>query len=163
MPLFRRSGTGLEISLEDQEAALLRELLEELRMLLEADIPPRDAVIQRIFPAAYDDPEDAEKYRGMVQDDLRKTKIERMRTMRERLGSSGAAATIVPGPELAGWLSTLTDLRLAIGTRLEVTEDTMAEELDPSHPDHQAIWVLHWLGWVQESMLAELNGSEDQE
>ncbi|MDP9101698.1 MAG: DUF2017 domain-containing protein, partial [Actinomycetota bacterium] len=53
------------------------------------------------------------------------------------------------------WLSCLNDLRLVLGTRLQVTEDT---ELDPAgwNPDDPAnasLAVYGWLGWVQESIL----------
>ena len=51
------------------------------------------------------------------------------------------------------WLSCLNDLRLVLGTRLEVTEDT---EFDPGSEDprQQALHVYGWLGWLQESLLA---------
>ena len=45
------------------------------------------------------------------------------------------------------WLSTLNDVRLALGTRLEVTEE-MAEP-DPEDPDAPAYVVYLWLTELQ--------------
>ena len=45
------------------------------------------------------------------------------------------------------WLSTLNDVRLALGTRLEVTEE-MAEP-DPDDPDAPAYVVYLWLTELQ--------------
>jgi hypothetical protein len=53
-------------------------------------------------------------------------------------------------------LALLTDIRLAIGTRLDVTEERMAAELDRDDPDAAALSVLHWLGWLQESVIAAI-------
>jgi hypothetical protein len=47
----------------------------------------------------------------------------------------------------------LTDLRLAIGTRLDVTEEKMSDDIDPDDPEAAALSVLHWLGWVQGTIL----------
>jgi hypothetical protein len=51
------------------------------------------------------------------------------------------------------WLRTINDIRLTIGTRLEVDETKMAAELDERDPEAPALAVLHWLGWLQESFL----------
>ena len=52
------------------------------------------------------------------------------------------------------WLSWLNDIRLVLGTRLEVTEDTYEEDLDPEDPRWQVMQVYGWLGWLQESLLS---------
>ena len=56
----------------------------------------------------------------------------------------------------SAWLRALTDLRLAIGVRLEVEEDDEEfwEELeddDPRGPMHE---IYLWLGWVQETLIS---------
>ena len=50
------------------------------------------------------------------------------------------------------WLGCLNDLRLVLGTRLEVTEDTELD-LRRDDPRAQALTVYGWLGWLQESLL----------
>jgi len=60
--------------------------------------------------------------------------------------------------EQAGaWLSTLNDVRLALGTALAVTED-MSDDPDPDDPRAPHLGVYHWLTWVQESLVRTLSG-----
>ena len=146
-------GEGLRIELQADEAELLRRLTDELRLLLEADVPDSDAVKQRLFPAAYKDEEDAEEFRSLVGDDLHAVKVESLRMVTERLGKSGPLLSSIPEDETTAWLTLITDLRLAIGTRMGVDETKMETELDEDDPEAPAMSVLHWLGWVQESML----------
>ena len=121
-----RDGT-LRLSLEEAEAMLLRDLTHEMLMLLEADIPKEDAVKQRLFPRAYEGQDNEDTFREMVSSDLEKVKLEAVKAVRDALGTEGAP-TIQLGPDEAGtWLRLLTDLRLAIGVRLDVTEETMSE------------------------------------
>lgn len=162
MPSFELiPDEGLRVDLERGETRLLRELLAEMKLLLEADIPPTDPVLKRLFPEASDDPDEAAFYRDLVGNELKAGKVEALRLVTERLGTRGPVETSIPEEEWDAWLSLLTDMRLAIGTRLQVTEEKMEEELDPEHPDAPAMSVLHWLGWVQGSMLAAIQGEDD--
>ena len=54
--------------------------------------------------------------------------------------------------QAAAWLSALNDVRLALGTTLEVSED-MPDELPPDDPRASHLPVYHWLTWVQESLI----------
>lgn len=159
MRFIKVPDEGLRVELENDEAELLRRLTDELRLLLEADVPSTDAVKQRLFPAAYQDPEDAEEFNALVGDDLHAVKSESLRAVTERLGKSGPLTSSIPDEETTAWLTLLTDLRLAIGTRLEVDEAKMETELDENDPEAPAMSVLHWLGWVQESILRALTDS----
>jgi hypothetical protein len=154
MPDFRLiPEEGLRARLDAEEAGLLRELIAEMNTLLEAEVPRADAVKKRLFPDAYEDREEAEKYQDLVGDDLVQRKKEALRIVRERIGSHGSVETSIPEPEIPEWLALLTDLRLAIGTRLEVDDAKMEAEFDPNDPNGPAISVLHWLGWIQSAML----------
>lgn len=157
MPAFRWvESEGLRAQLDADETALLRELLDEMRRLLDADIPRADPVRSRLFPDAYEDSADASDYHALVGDELMEAKKEALRVVRERIGQSGSLRTSIPDEEIPSWLALLTDLRLAIGTRLDVTQEKMEAELDPSDPDTPAMSVLHWLGWIQGSILEEI-------
>ena len=48
-------------------------------------------------------------------------------------------------------------MRLALGVRLEVSEEDMGREPDPDDPNAPAFAVLHWLGWLQETMVEKLD------
>jgi hypothetical protein len=143
----------LHVSIGPQESSLLRELLKEMQTLLEADIPDIDPVKQRLFPDAYEDEKDEQGYRELIGSELQDAKTAALSDVQRGAGDDGMIETWVPPGEIGSWLSVLTDLRLAIGVRLDVTEESMLEEVEPSHPDASAYAVLHWLGWLQESFL----------
>lgn len=73
-------------------------------------------------------------------------------------GSAGAVLTLKP-EESKQWLGALNDLRLAIGTRLEVTDDDDSSELyalpdeDPRKP---MVMAYLWLGGLQETLVETL-------
>ncbi len=169
MPAFTLiPDEGMRVELDPDEAHLLRELLKEMKTLLEADIPRADPVIARLFPDAFEAAEDSESFRELVGDDLRSGKMDSLRLVIERVGRRGPLHSSIPLDEVGAWLTLLTDLRLAIGTRLNVTEEMMGASPEPEDPDGPALQVLHWLGWMQESMLAalrgeSLEGSEEEE
>ena len=157
VPHIAPAGDGLHLSLDEQEAGILRELAREMRLLLEADIPAGDDVVQRLFPRAYEEEEDQQNYEELIGNELRDVKREALRKVEEALGASGPLDTKLPATDVDEWLRFLNDVRLAIGTRLEVDESKMEKEFDPSDPDAPALSVLHWLGWLQGTMLESLN------
>jgi hypothetical protein len=164
MPHFELvDDEGLRAHFDKTEPQLLRELLAEMKLLLEADIPRADPVIARLFPDASDDPEEAETYRDLVGEELKANKVEALRVVTARLGKRGPLRTSIPENEWDAWLALLTDMRLAIGTRLQITEEKMEQELDPDDPDAPAMSVLHWLGWVQGSMLATIQQEDEDD
>lgn len=157
MPELRPGpGKSLEVGLEEYEAEILRRLGGEMQILLEADLPPADKVTARLFPAAYETAEEERAYRDLVGDELRDDKKAALQAMVGALGDDGPVQVTLTEDEIDQWLALITDLRLAIGTRLEVTEETMSQEVDPDDPDAPAYSILHWLGWLQESILEEV-------
>lgn len=150
-----KAGDQLRLRLEPGEAEVLRQLIDELLDVLrreEAD----DRVSQRLFPDAYDSAEDTAAYNELVSDQLRRDKIGSLQGVRNDVGRDGVDITL-SRPSSERWLTALTDLRLALGTRLEMTEQKMAADLDPQDPQAPSLAVLHWLGWVQELMLQAMN------
>jgi hypothetical protein len=152
-----RGDGGPILSFDEHEARLLRELVGETRTLLEADIPRADPVIARLFPDAYDDPEQAQSYHDMVGGELQREKLRALMAVSESLDSTGAASVELTDELATAWLAWLTDVRLAVGTRLGVTEETMGADVDPESPEAPAYEVLHWLGWIQESIIERLD------
>jgi len=148
---------GIRLTLESQEAGILRELAKEMRLLLEADIPAGDDVLQRLFPKAYEHEEDERNYQELIGNELRAAKREALRNVEEALGPSGGMDKELTPSDADEWLRFLNDVRLAIGTRLDVDEGKMSKDFDPGDPEAPALSVLHWLGWLQGSMLEELN------
>ncbi len=143
---------GARLLLDATETELLRRLTGELRALLARGRPDRDPVLDRLFPDAYEDAANEAAYQELVGDDLTKHKLAALDTVSTSLGRKKSDVAI-EGDDIHAWLACLTDLRLAIGTRLDVDEDRMAADIDPRDPDAQSLAILHWLGWVQESLL----------
>lgn len=156
MPEIDKTPNGLRLSLDAQEAGILRELSREMRLLLEADVPPQDDVLQRLFPKAHDDEREQRNYEELVGAELRRVKMEALATVERGLSGGGAADVELTGEEVDEWLRLLNDLRLAIGTRLQVDDSKMEKPFDARDPEAPALSVLHWLGWLQGTMLEEM-------
>lgn len=144
---------GVVLRLVPDEAELLRRLVEEMQTLLEAEIPREDAVIARLFPRAYESDSEERAFRDMVDHQLTSEKRAALETVRRSLGGSGAVVAELEAGHLDAWLRVLTDMRLAIGTRLGVDEETMATGVDPADPNGPALTALHWLGSLQERLV----------
>ncbi len=156
VPDVERVDDGLHLSLANQEAGILRELVKEMRLLLQADIPESDPVMQRLFPRAHEDDEEERTYQDLVGNELHRAKLDALRSVAETLGAEGDVDVLLPAPAVDDWLRLLNDVRLAIGTRLDVDQDKMDRTHDPSDPEAPALSVLHWLGWLQGSILEEM-------
>jgi hypothetical protein len=142
----RAAGGGVELRLGNEERALLMSLAAELRALLDGE--PDDPSLRRLFPPAYDDEADERAYRELAGDSLLDGRREALELLartadRDRLTAEEADA----------WLRALNDLRLVLGTRLDVREDTFAEEPDLSGPRGQALAVYGYLSWLQEQLV----------
>ncbi|MFJ7955388.1 DUF2017 domain-containing protein [Streptomyces sp. NPDC096319] len=133
--------------------------------------PPSDPALKRLLPDAYgDDSEElraaASDFRRYTENDLRARKREdALAVVRaldslsaEAAGEGGAVLKLTPD-ESRSWLGALNDLRLTIGTRLEVTDDEESERLyrlPDSDPRKPMVMAYLWLGALQESLVATL-------
>ena len=156
MSAFPRKNS-VRVRLHPYERELLQQLLAEMRVLLEAELPKVDPVTARLFPDAYEAREDQEAYQELVGDQLRKDKLSALRHVAETIDGEGTLDMKLTEEDAATWLRVVNDLRLAIGTRLDVTEEKMEQEIDESDPEASALSALHWLGWMQESLLREMH------
>lgn len=131
----------------------LRQLLAGLApQLREALADPAAPGLRRLFPPAYSQAEEAERqeeYARLVGEDL----VERHGAALEVLERT-ATAEELDAEQLDAWARALNGLRLALGTRLDVSEDDDPARL--SDPEHQVYWVL---GWLQESVIEALAGT----
>ena len=143
-------GGGVRLLLDDAETEIIRRLADELRTLITDG--QADDVLDRLLPATYEDEAEERKYREIVSDDLTRHKIDALEAVRASLGTDESDITLTD-EALALWLACLTDIRLAIGTRLDIDDERMAADIDPRDPNAHAISVLHWLGWIQEGLL----------
>jgi Domain of unknown function (DUF2017) len=147
-PVERTPDGGFRVRLGREERRLLRELPGALRTLLDEE--PGDPALRRLFPPAYEGDEEAEaEYRTLMRDELLAGRKAALETL-ERTADS----EVLSEEELHAWLGALNDLRLALGTRLGVTEDTYAEELDPADPRAYELAVYGYLTWLQDGLVS---------
>ncbi len=158
---FKRvAGDRVRVRLDRAEVAVLKGLPDQLRGVLAegADEP----VNQRLFPPAYLDVADIEhdaEYQRLMHDDLVKEKLANLDLLSASLerGSAGVRRWTVEltAEEAAAWLGVLNDARLALGVRLDITED-FDGEVDDTDPRAPAFRLLSYLGWLEEQLLDAL-------
>ncbi len=144
---------------EPEEDAPPPDPLEALVGLPSGDVAePEDPALQRLLPSAYgdDDPEASREFRRYTDADLRAGKRAHAGTVLATL-PAGGGRMVLDRDQCDGWLGCLNDLRLVLGTRLEVTEDLDTSDLDDDDPRRQALEVYAWLGWLQESLIGCLS------
>ncbi|WP_416483585.1 DUF2017 domain-containing protein [Streptomyces sp. CL12] len=139
--------------------------------------PPADPVLHRLFPDAYSDPEKAPdspaqaeerrahsaEFRRFTENDLRAGKRENALAVIRGLDAlapvEGGAVLKLSPEESRRWLGSLNDLRLAIGSRLEIADDDDTEllyRLPDEDPRKPMVMAYLWLGGLQETLVSTL-------
>jgi hypothetical protein len=171
---FRKTRRGVEARLEPVEAEVLAQCATELLDLLGAAedvsddpiaamvglppgvvVKPEDPALARLFPDAYGgDDEASADFRRYTESDLRAAKRAAASDALVQLQPllAGGGKLVLDREQADGWLRWLNDIRLVLGTRLDVREDE--DQLDP---EDQLAVVYSWLGWLQESLLSCLD------
>ncbi len=154
-PVRRTRKGDYEVRLSDQERQLLASLVPQLRTALEAGTGAGgtdDPTLRRLFPAAYPADEERDReYRAMVHDDLVARRRAALDTVEASIG-----ATRLDEQELLAWMGAVNDLRLVLGTRLDVSEETEIT-VDPDDPDAPALAVYGYLGFLLEALVSAVS------
>ncbi|MET9656659.1 DUF2017 domain-containing protein [Streptomyces sp. NPDC006510] len=183
-------GGGAAVALDEVEIAILRSLAVQLLELIGPgdepaegedplaalfaegpSEPPTDPALARLFPEAYGN-EDSElraasaEFRRFTENDLRARKrddaLAVVRTLDGlTVAGNGSAVLELTGDECRHWLGALNDLRLTIGTRLEVSDEDEGEagslyRLPDSDPRKPMVMAYLWLGALQETLVETL-------
>ena len=121
-----------------------------------------DPVLKRLFPSAYPhDAAAASDFRRFTERDLRVQKVAEAQVVLDRLEATalGAHDLKIPPEEAEAWLRTLTSVRLAVATRLGISDADSAErlaDLPEDDPRSFLVSVYDWLGFAQETMVNAL-------
>jgi hypothetical protein len=141
-----RSG-GYTLRLPDEEREVLRGLPAQLRAFLQTG----DSNLERLFPPAYDDTEADSEYRALVHGELLEGKLAALAVVEQTVD-----ADHLDEAQLNAWLGALESLRLVLGTQLDISEATYAQELDPRDPNAPALALYGYLSWLQEQAVEAL-------
>ena len=154
---FRARRDEFVARFDAAEVGVLGLLLDQLEQLLDADEVSDDPVLQRLFPDGHrGDAGIAADYRDMTEESLRSGKADDLASVRATLPLGGGEVRL-DRDQAGAWLRTTNDVRLALGVRLDITEDTEPPD-DPDEDDGQQLAVYYWLTAVQGSLVDALVG-----
>jgi hypothetical protein len=177
---WRRQGELIVTELDRQEAAILRAMVSQVSDMLHAraeeapqdelaeltgirtgpSTSPDDPILSRLLPDFHrldeDRPEtdamdSAAALRSLHEPTLLDLKTGAAAVVLETCPPDGGRVRLNP-EQAEAWLAALNDVRLALGTALDVTED-MPDELPDDDPRADHLPVYHWLTVVQEELI----------
>ena len=167
-----RSLAAQLVELLRNEAAVPRDDLDPFEALMDFSGPtnePEDPVLQRLFPTAYqDDEQAAAEFRRFTEGTLRDGKSRSAEAIIDALEEAGLPPELtedglVIDVELTAaqgesWLRSFTDVRLALATRLGVEEgdEEYWYHLPDDDPRGQAHEIYEWVGYLQETLVDAL-------
>ncbi|HVF08507.1 MAG TPA: DUF2017 family protein [Actinomycetota bacterium] len=151
-PIHRLGPDRFGVRLSARERDAVRTFTEQLKTLLTSEHPSSDEAVARLFPPAL--PEDVLgnlEYEQRHGDDLLLGKLDALDTVERTLGADELTEA-----ELLAWLGSLNSIRLVIGTRIGVTEDSVEGDFagDEQAAEMFSLYAyLTWLeGWVIEAL-----------
>lgn len=168
-----KSGLGSKITLklDAAEHAILSQLFGQMSELLddpenESSSDPLaqllnmggstqisdDPALARLFPDGYSDDEHASAdFRRFTEQDLRAQKLAALATVQDTL-INWNGKTSLNDQQTQDWLKALNDLRLVLGTRLEIT----AEVETDFEADEPGIQLYNYLTYLQGTLIDAL-------
>ena len=173
---WKKAGRGARARLvgtfDAHEVAVLRGLLNEVRQMLAkrtADHPadelavltgirtgpstrPGDRVLARLLPDfTTEDADLAAGLRSLHEPELIEAKDRAAADVLAALPATGGRVDLTPD-QADVWLIALNDVRLALGTALDVSED-MPDDVDADDPRAAHLGIYHWLTYVQDGLV----------
>lgn len=149
----RVRGGRFALRITGAERDVLRSLPAQLRQLMTGQDAGGNPDLRRLFPTAYpDDPEKAAEYDSMVRDDLVAERLAAIDVMERTIDSDRLSEE-----ELLAWLSSINDLRLVLGTRLDVAEDLSELDVTPDDPRAESLALYAYLSILEEDAVAALS------
>ncbi len=141
-----RSGV-YKLRLSSGERELLRDLPNQLKDLLGQSDEPS---LKRLFPPAYLDDADGEaEYRRLMGEDLLQGRQAALDIM-----AATVDATELDEQQITAWLSSLNDLRLVLGTQLDVQEDDEPQNSPVHH-------VYYYLTMLEDAVVTAMSSQYD--
>ena len=170
--MFKSGLSGkLTLKLDPAEQAVLSQLFEQMAELLDdpdsqTNTDPLaqllnmggstqisdDPVLARLFPDGYSNDEHASAdFRRFTEQDLRAQKVFALATVRRTLADWSGKASITD-QQAQDWLKAINDLRLVLGTRLEITDEGETD----FEADEPGIHLYNYLTYLQGTLIDAL-------
>lgn len=144
--ITRARNGEIRLRLPEHERALLREVATATRNRL-AD-GESDPTLRRLFPPAHGDPDLEREYRELTRTQL----VSGRERALETLESTVDQGTLSP-EEADAWLRALNDVRLVLGSGLDIEEDLDWDAIDRRDARAPAYAVYGYLSWLQEQLV----------
>ena len=153
-----RGDGGIRVRLGAPEADTLASLVADLVSALHPDgLDTSDPVYRRLYPDGYqDNPEAADAFRSLTEQSLREERLGRAEQCLAELAAAGSGRgkldVTLDQAAAERWLRVLNDMRLAIGTRIGITED---DDFDfrPDGPDAMPRAIYAYLTGAQDALV----------
>ncbi len=185
---WERAGDTVMTKIDRREATVLRGLVTQIDGMLRirqdeaphdeladltgirtgASTTPDDPILARLLPDFHrlddDEPSREERDSAAALRSLHEPELLDLKT-----GVAGVVLDTCPPnggtvklslEQADAWLSAVNDVRLALGTTLDVTED-MPDELPEDDPRSPHLGVYQWLTWMQEHLVLALSPETD--
>jgi hypothetical protein len=112
-----------------------------------------DPALARLFPDGYSEDEHASAdFRRFTEQDLRQAKLDALNDVRLMLMDLSGKSPVTP-TQAKSWLKAINDLRLVLGTRLEITDEGETD-FDTDEP---GIHLYNYLTYLQGTLLDALS------
>ena len=150
---FRRNGDGsFGVTLPLHDRSLLESLVPQMREL----ITQHDPDTWRLFPNPYPKHEKAaDEYAELIGDDLKDRHLAALDVVMETLDKKR-----LDEDQMVAWMHAINHLRLFMGTRLEVTEESDYDDFDTD--EGLALFEMYnYLGAVLELIVRTVAGYDD--
>ena len=143
-----RKGT-IKVELPPEERELLRSVVGEMRAVL-AD--GEDPALDRLYPVAYPKDEEREaEWKALIRSELADHHAAALALLEET-----ADAETLDEEQANAWLRALNQVRLLLGTRLEVTEEGGERPLEDDDPRAPTFALYDYLAFLQDQLVDAL-------
>ncbi len=150
---IRRTRSGqFELRLPPEEREVLRGLPAQMRDALE--LGDADPAVARLNPSACpDDDQVDQEYRELMGDQLTEGRLEALAMLEKSVDEPR-----LDEEQALAWMRAINDLRLLLGTRLDVTEDPADRRVADDDPRASAFALYDYLSLLTQELVEALEG-----
>ena len=146
---LQQTSKGVRVIMSAPERELIVRLLDDLRTLILAG--GDQAILRRLFPPAYHQAVDTDaeaEYQRLMHDELVAARLAGIETIRAAIADD----TLLDDEGTMAFVRSLNQIRLVLGTALDVSEDESID-VDDDHPLVAEYHLYHYLSWLLENAL----------